>query len=74
MKRAPSGFDHEKVSFKSLGAKSSSKNILHSRASYFFGHPKKPLIALVPAINRQKSSQRYFKCDAPVLFVAVIAE
>jgi hypothetical protein len=74
MKRAPSGFDHEKVSFKSLGAKSSSKNILHSRARYFFGHPKKPLIVPVPEINRQKSSQRYFKCDAPVLFVAVIAE
>jgi hypothetical protein len=36
--------------------------------------PKKPLIALVPEINLQKSSQRYFKCDAPVLFVAVIAE
>jgi hypothetical protein len=40
-----------------------------------FGHPKKPLIVPLPEINRQKSSsQRYFKCDAPVLFVAVIAE
>jgi hypothetical protein len=47
---------------------------LHSRARCFFGHPKKPLIVPVPEINRQKSSQRYFKCDAPVLFVAVIAE